>query len=122
MKADMVFEDNNDIKASFTSHANTLLQYPFSFKACGLYHLNENRIHTSYHILNTDDRDMPFEVGTHPAFMLPGKKEDEFDFSGNTILFTEKMKLERVLQEETASFNIEMQARLFERGFKFIIF
>ena len=40
--------------------------------------------------------------------MLPGeKKEDEFDISGNTILFAKKMKLERVLQEETASFNIK---------------
>ena len=108
MKADMVLEDNNDIKASFTSDENTLLQYPFSFKAYSLYHLSRNRIDISYHILNTDNRDMPFEVGAHPAFMLPGeKKDDEFDISGNTILFTKKMKLERILQEKTASFNIK---------------
>ena len=51
---------------------------------------------------------MPFMVGGHPAFMLPGvEKEDFFDIRGNYITFPKKLKLVRIRQEETFSFNLE---------------
>lgn len=108
MKAEMHLLDNGDIMACFHSDETTLSQYPFAFKAYSLYHLYKNRIDISYHIQNTDDKIMPFSVGAHPAFMLPGtKKEDEFDISGNTVFFEKQMNLERILQDEAACFNIK---------------
>ena len=108
MKAELSLEKNKDIKASFESNEETLKQYPFHFRAYALYHLSKNKVEISYHIFNLSDRDMPFEVGAHPAFALPGtRKEDEFDISGNTVRLNKRMHLRRILQEETASYNIQ---------------
>ena len=107
MKATLSLEKNKDIKATFESNEETLKQYPFLFRAYGLYHLEKNTLEVSYHIFNLSDRDMPFEVGAHPAFRLPGvRKEEEFDISGNVIRFRKRMHLRRIAQEETASFNL----------------
>ena len=108
MKADMSLEKNGDIKASFKSDEETLKQYPFEFKAYALYHLNKNTLEVSYHIFNLSNIDMPFIVGAHPAFKLPGTKTDEeFDISNNTVKFRKRLHLRRILQDETGSFNIE---------------
>lgn len=108
MKASLSLEKNKDIKATFESNEETLAQYPFSFRAFALYHLEKNKIDVSYRIFNLSDTDMPFEVGAHPAFMLPGiSKEEEFDIQGNTIIFPKRMHLRRIEQEESASFNIK---------------
>lgn len=107
MKAEMSLERNKDIKATFNSNEETLRKYPFEFRAYALYHLEKNKLEINYHIFNLSDRDMPFEVGAHPAFKLPGeKKEDEFDISKNTIHFEKRMHLRRILQDEKAEFNI----------------
>ncbi len=108
MKAEMSLERNHDIKATFQSDEKTMEQYPFEFRAYALYHLNKKQLEISYHIFNLSDTDMPFEVGAHPAFKLPGeKKDEEFDISGNSIQFRKRMHLRRILQDDKAEFNIQ---------------
>ena len=100
--------ENGDLKVTFHSDEETLKRYPFAFKAEAIYHLEGNQLFVSYHIYNEDDKDMPFMVGGHPAFMVPGvKREHLFDLKGNYITFPKKLKLVRIKQEETFSFNIE---------------
>ena len=99
---------NGDIVISFHSNEETQTRYPFQWSAKAYYHLENKSLTVRYEIQNLSSVDMPFMVGGHPAFKVPGEKKDNyFDISGNYITFDHKMKLRRLLQEETFSFNIE---------------
>ena len=41
------------------------------------YHLPGNEIHVIWHVENTDDKEIFFQIGGHPAFMVPGCKKGE---------------------------------------------
>ncbi len=107
----MVGEDtssDNNIKVTFKSDFKTLIRYPFEFEASINYSLNNNEITISYEIINIGEKTLPFELGAHPAFKLPGiKRSDEFDISGNYIKFDGVKKLRLVEEEETASFVLD---------------
>lgn len=98
--------DGTSLHVDFHSDEETLRQYPFSFSASSHYSLQDNVLTVSYIIRNESDKDMPYMVGGHPAFLLPGKRtEKEFDISGNRIVFEKETRLVRITQEETCSFN-----------------
>ena len=68
---------------------NTLRQYPYHFMLSVTYKLVKNEIHVIWHVLNTDTREIHFQIGAHPAFNLPGIAEGDdvkgvlrFDNSG----------------------------------------
>lgn len=107
----MVGEDSSskdNIKVSFKSDDKTLVRFPFDFEASITYTLVNNEIIISYDIFNTGENPLPFELGAHPAFKLPGvKRNDEFDISGNYIKFDGVKKLKLVEEEETASFVLD---------------
>lgn len=97
---------NNEMRIDFESNEETLKQYPFKFKAYVTYKLNDNSLLVTYHIQNLDEKDMPYMIGGHPAFKLPGvKEENQFNIDGNYILFDKEVKLTRITQEETCFFN-----------------
>ncbi len=100
-------EENGDsCSVFFSSDEETLKQYPFRFEASSTYRLDGRELIVTYHLKNLSDVDMPYMIGGHPAFMLPGvERIDEFDISGNYITFPRKTKLVRITQEETCSFN-----------------
>lgn len=92
----------------FVSDEKTFQRYPFAFRFYSYYHLERNQLSVSYFVFNESSSTMPFMIGGHPAFLLPGeKKEDGFDIEGNYITFTKKEELIRVAQEETCSFNVK---------------
>ncbi len=98
--------DRTSLHVDFHSDEDTLLHYPFSFFASSHYELKGNVLLVSYVIRNESEEDMPYMVGGHPAFLLPGTRTDkEFDISGNKIVFEKKTGLVRITQEETCSFN-----------------
>ena len=41
------------------------------------YKLTGNKIRVVWHVENTDDKEIYFQVGGHPAFMVPGAKSGE---------------------------------------------
>lgn len=97
-----------DILVSFHSDEETLKRYPFLWEASARYHLEKNSYTVTYTIKNLSNETLPFMVGGHPAFKVPGiRKDDEFDMTGNKVIFPQKEKLFRVRQEETFSFNID---------------
>ncbi len=99
--------DEEDCSVFFASDEESLQKYPFSFEASSSYHLDGKRLFVTYHIKNTSEKTMPFMVGGHPAFMLPGvKRRDEFDISGNYITFDKKTKLVRIIQDEKGNYNL----------------
>ena len=61
-------QTEDSITFECTDSEETRKQYPFSFCYHITYYLEGNRCTITYHITNTDDRDMPFTFGLHPGF------------------------------------------------------
>ena len=59
------------------SDEETLKVYPYKFILSVTYRLENNRIHVVWHVHNTDDKEIHFQIGGHPAFNLPDIKEGE---------------------------------------------
>ncbi len=59
------------------SNEETLKAYPYKFILSVTYRLENNRIHVVWHVHNTDDKEIHFQIGGHPAFNLPDVKEGE---------------------------------------------
>lgn len=59
-----------------TSDEKTLKVYPFQFELRINYLLEEDTLRISYEVVNRNDFAMPFSIGGHPAFALPGNFED----------------------------------------------
>lgn len=62
--------EQTDTMAVFrlTESDATLAQYPFSFQLDLKYTLVESGIRIDYVVKNTNNKMMPFQIGTHPAF------------------------------------------------------
>lgn len=69
--------------------------YPYHFMLSITYRLDGNKIHVIWHVHNTDKNEIHFQIGGHPAFMIPGMKEGN-EVKG-TVRFDNKGKLERLI-------------------------
>jgi galactose mutarotase-like enzyme len=68
----------NESEAVFSLKANeaTLKVYPFHFEFQIAYTLDEKKLTVAYTVINNENVTLPFSIGAHPAFALPGKFED----------------------------------------------
>ena len=62
---------------AFTDNAETLKRYPYKFNLAVSYRLEGNRIHVIWHVENTDEKAIYFQIGGHPAFNLPDLQPEE---------------------------------------------
>ena len=69
--------------------------YPYHFMLSITYRLDGNKIHVIWHVHNTDNNEIHFQIGGHPAFIIPGMKEG--DEVKGTVRFDNKGKLERLI-------------------------
>ena len=74
----------------FTSDAETLAVYPFSFTFVASYKLSDNGIECKVSVTNTGDEVMPFMFGWHPGFMLPNGNDAEIE--SYEIFFDKNLK------------------------------
>lgn len=58
--------------------AETRKRYPFEFTLNIIYRLNGNCLSIEYAVSNTGSSVMPFSIGAHPGFNLPGPIDDCF--------------------------------------------
>ena len=82
----------SDSKALFSlvNNANTLHVYPFEFELLLGYELTDNSLIINFKVINKNRFSMPFSIGAHPAFALPGQFENyslDFEFSEELIRF-----------------------------------
>ena len=72
---DHVYEISHQDKTSITFllKANDEIRknYPFEFEFKVQYELKDNRLKITFLVKNTDDKEMYFSVGAHPAFKVP---------------------------------------------------
>ena len=71
-------KEQTENTASFTLSSNndTKIQYPFDFELELKYTLQNNTLRLDYFVTNKGDEPMPFSIGAHPAFALPGNFKD----------------------------------------------
>lgn len=72
----------------------TLALYPFKFELLITYTLNGNQLEISYTVNNLDDKDIFFQIGTHPAFNCP--LEEDGHINDYYLEFASKETLERL--------------------------
>ena len=77
---DMEFElvDKTESTATFSIQSNsaTLANYPFQFEQQIQYTLVHTTLEIAYTVINKDSTEIPFSIGAHPAFALPGNFEN----------------------------------------------
>ena len=70
-------------------------QYPFNFTLDITYQLTDNRLDTTYRVINHDHVDMPFSIGGHPGFLCPAQLDGRWE--EYYLLFAQEETLERHL-------------------------
>lgn len=55
----------------------SLERYPFRFQLSVRYSVEGNRFYARWEVLNVDNRDIHFQIGAHPAIMLPNYHEED---------------------------------------------
>lgn len=74
-----VSEKSEDVCFVLKSSEETLKKYPYKFELSAEYILSGNTLTTSVTVKNTDDKDIFFFIGGHPAFNCPMTDGDNFD-------------------------------------------
>ena len=59
---------DNSVSFELTENADTLENYPFKFRLVCSFELNGNKIRVKWSVTNTNDCEMYFSIGAHPAF------------------------------------------------------
>lgn len=72
----LISKGADSITYALTDSEETLKVYPYHFNLAVTYKLEGNKIHVIWHVENTDNRPIYFQIGGHPAF-LAGSKEGE---------------------------------------------
>lgn len=62
---------DNELAYSLKSNPFTLERYPFDFELQVIYTIQENRLMTTYRVINPSDKKLYFSIGGHPAFNCP---------------------------------------------------
>lgn len=95
---DLAFDltHSSENQAVFSLHFNkeTLENYPFKFWLQINYRLQHNTLLIGYSVINDGEKKMPFSIGAHPAFFLPG------DFSEYSLDFGQAESLKIQLLED----------------------
>mgnify|MGYP002619909534 CR=1 FL=1 len=78
-KSDFTLVAKTDHRVTFalTESEETLKVYPFHFNLAVSYRLAGNELHVIWHVENTDDKVIYFQIGGHPAFKVPGCEKGE---------------------------------------------
>ncbi len=111
--------DSRSVTFGLTSNEETKKQFPFNFELELKYTLKENTLFLDYKIKNTGKENMPFSIGAHPAFDLPGNFEDySLEFQENETLKSSQLENDLVSDKEieisTNNGNLPLSYSLFD--------
>ena len=120
---ELVEKTENSLKFRFSSNKETLEKYPFDFELFITYTIVGNTLEIEYNVVNKNDSDMYFSLGTHPAFALD--VNDDIKLSDYYLEFeknetSQKYKLNEkglVLDEKVDCLNNENKLHITETVF-----
>lgn len=64
----LVKKTENKISFELTSSEKTLVKYPFKFRLVCSFELENDKITVGWNVKNTDEKEIYFSIGAHPAF------------------------------------------------------
>lgn len=67
-------ESDKELCFQLTESAESLRMYPYHFTLDISYKLDQNHVIVKWRVKNTDNREIHFQIGGHPAFNLPEYK------------------------------------------------
>lgn len=76
MEFELVEKSEESATFSLISTLETKKVYPFDFELQICYSLDENKLNIDYKVINKSETTLPFAIGAHPAFALPGNFEE----------------------------------------------
>ena len=76
MHFERIDQQDNTLTYLLKSNEETLKVYPFKFELTVTYKLDKNKVVVSYEVKNTDDKNIWFSIGAHPAFNCPLEKNE----------------------------------------------
>lgn len=93
MEFKVISQSENEVWCSLRDTEETFMKYPFHFVLEAGYRLEENTLKVMWKVKNTNDYDMHFSIGAHPAFSCPlyeGDKQTDYfialkDKEGNRL-------------------------------------
>ena len=120
---ELVEKTENSLKFRFSPNKETLEKYPFEFELFITYTIVGNTLEIEYNVVNKNDSDMYFSLGTHPAFALD--VNDDIKLSDYYLEFeknetSKKYKLNEkglVLDEKADCLNNENKLKITEKIF-----
>ncbi|MCF0203465.1 MAG: aldose 1-epimerase family protein [Bacteroidaceae bacterium] len=85
MDFDCICENAARLEFSLKSSDETKAKYPYDFELRIAHTLDGSTVTTSWTVVNTGSRTLHFQIGGHPAFMIPDVSED-YDTTGTLRL------------------------------------
>jgi galactose mutarotase-like enzyme len=76
MHFERIDQQDNTLTYLLKSNEEILKVYPYKFELTVTYRLERNKVIVSYEVKNTDDKNIWFSIGAHPAFNCPLEKNE----------------------------------------------
>lgn len=73
----LISNTDSELRYELVSNEQTLSKYPYPFRLEIGYRIDGNRIKVMWHVENTGDETMAFQIGAHPAFFWPLLTEEQ---------------------------------------------
>lgn len=86
-----------EVAMAMDSDEDTRAKYPFDFHYEIRYRLEGAKLHVTYFITNTGDRDMPFSFGLHPGFRCPLCEGERFE--DYTVRFSQPEEMTQLVMD-----------------------
>ena len=74
----LVSQTKNELILELTDSKETKSVWPFKFRLLSVFRLDGNELLHTLKVENTDDKDISFGIGFHPAFAVPFDKEHTY--------------------------------------------
>lgn len=82
----LVEQTENRLAFELTSNEETLTKYPFEFRLVCSFELQNDKIVVGWNVENTDNKEIHFSIGAHPAFYCK-KGETVLTMNGENIKY-----------------------------------
>ena len=106
MEFQVIQQEADRVVFSIQCNEETLAMYPFKFELRVEYRLMGSTLHQDMTVVNTDVREIAFQIGGHPAFAVPFAGGNYSDYR---IEFPEKVTADRHLLTEAGTYSGETQ-------------
>ena len=100
MEFNIIEKSAENVVFSVTNNTETLENYPFEFELQISYTLVNSSLKIGYKVINTNDFEMPFSIGGHPAFALPNEFDSySLEFEKSEIVICSQLKNDLICNE-----------------------